>query len=318
MMMKTERYNSYARYLKEKYGGKTYRIGVDAGFSCPNRGPDRSQSGCTFCDVEGSRSPYLGTLTEIDEQIRKGLAFLRSRYGANRFILYFQAYTNTYANPDKLRTLYSHGLSLGDFKELIVSTRPDCIDPEIVEVLASFRSKVEDVWVELGLQSAKEETLRRIRRGHGREVFERAFSLLRAHQIKVAVHLIFGLPGEGWEEILQTVRYVASLRPDGIKIHNLHIPYKAPLFREFLQGELSLPCAERHLEYVIRALELLPPETLIMRLTCDTPKDRLAFPRSFPDKATFLSRLAKKLEEQDTWQGKLFNSSLPSSPKLVP
>ncbi len=306
-MGKTERYNSYARYLKDKYGGKTYRIGVDAGFSCPVRGPDRRQSGCSFCDVEGSRSPYLGSLTDIGEQIRKGLQFLRSRYGARQFILYFQAYTNTYARPEQLQALYSYGLSLGEFKELIVSTRPDCIDPEIAEVLGSFRSRVEDVWVELGLQSAREETLQRIRRGHGREAFERAFSMLRSCHLKIAVHLIFGLPGEGLDEILQTIRYVASFRPDGIKIHNLHIPFKAPLLEEFLMGEISLPCAERHLDYVVKALELLPPETLIMRLTCDTPKDRLAFPRAFPDKATFLTRLAQRIAELDTWQGRLFN-----------
>lgn len=307
-MVKSERYYAYARYLKEKYRGKTYRIGVDAGFSCPNRGVDRGQSGCSFCDVGGSRSPYLGSLTDIGEQIQKGLEFLRSRYGANRFILYFQAYTNTYAAAEQLHTLYSYGLSLADFKELIVSTRPDCIDPEIVEVLASFRSRVEEVWVELGLQSANEVTLRRIQRGHGRDVFERAFSLLRAQHLKVAVHLILGLPGEGWKEIQQTIQYVAAFRPDGIKIHNLHIPYKAPLLEEFLQGELSLPCAQRHLDYVVKVLELLPPETIIMRLTCDTPKDRLAFPRTFPDKATFLTRLAQRIEEMDTWQGRLFNT----------
>lgn len=306
-MVNSERYNSYARYLKAKYGGKTYRIGVDAGFSCPNRGPDRRQSGCSYCDVDGSRSPYLGSLTGIGEQVRKGMEFLRRRYRADRFILYFQAYTNTFAKAKDLRTLYSYGLSLGDFKELIISTRPDCLDPEIVDVLASFRSQVEDVWVEVGLQSAKEETLKRIRRGHGRIEFEQAVSLLKSRNLKVAVHLIFGLPGEGREEILQTIRYVAQFRPEGIKIHNLHIPFQAPLFEEFLLGELSLPCVERHLEYAVKALELLPPETLIMRLTCDTPKDRLAFPRRFPDKATFLARLSQKLAEQDTWQGRLFN-----------
>ena len=310
-MVKTERYNSYARYLKEKYGGKTYRIGVDAGFSCPNRGPDRRQSGCSYCDVDGSRSPYLGSLTDIGEQLRRGMEFLRTRYKADRFILYFQAYTNTFAKAEDLRTLYSYGLSLGDFKELIVSTRPDCVDPEIVDVLATFRSQVEDVWVELGLQSANEKTLQRVRRGHGRTEFERGFSLLRSRKLKIAVHLIFGLPGEGWEEILQTIRYIARFRPDGIKIHNLHIPFQAPLFQEFLSGELSIPCAERHLQYVVKALELLPPETLIMRLTCDTPKDRLAFPRTFPDKATFLARLSQKLADLDTWQGRLFEASGP-------
>jgi hypothetical protein len=185
------------------------------------------------------------------------------------------------------------------------------VDPEIVDVLASFRSQVEDVWVELGLQSSHEETLKRIRRGHGRTEFERGFSLLRSRKLKIAVHLIFGLPGEGWEEIRKTIRYIARFRPDGIKIHNLHIPFQAPLFQEFLLGELSIPCAERHLQYVVRALELLPPETLIMRFTCDTPKDRLAFPRTFPDKATFLACLSQKLAEQDTWQGKLFDPSKP-------
>ncbi|MFQ3620684.1 MAG: TIGR01212 family radical SAM protein [Spirochaetales bacterium] len=308
-MEKKERYRSYAKYLKEKYGSKTYRIGVDAGFSCPHRGNLRSKAGCTFCDVEGSRSPYLGSLEDLGEQIRQGIHFLQSRYGASQFILYFQAYTNTYAPVEQLYKIYSFGLSLGTFQELILSTRPDCLDEEKVAMIATFRAQLQDVWVELGLQSAQEETLKRIQRGHSVADFERAFLLLRSKGIKIGVHLIFGLPGEGWKEIEATLRYVASLRPDGVKIHNLHIPYTAPLFREFLQGELSLPCYQRHLDYVIKALELLPVDTLILRVTCDTPKDRLAFPRKFPDKARFLSLLHHRMEELNTWQGRLFTFS---------
>jgi radical SAM superfamily enzyme len=147
--------------------------------------------------------------------------------------------------------------------------------------------------VELGLQSAQEKTLRRIRRGHGRAEFQAAFSLLRGRGIKIAVHLVFGLPGEDTRDIEDTLAYLAELKPEGVKIHNLHILYGTPLAREFLAGEISLPGAGRHIHYILRAREILPKETLFMRFTCDTPRSELACPRHFPAKAEFLNELRR-------------------------
>ena len=328
MMKAVQKHNrpflSYSNYLNQKYGQSVYRVSVDAGFSCPNRGPDRTAPGCLYCDEHGSRAPYLGLVPEgkpadleteeqtdwrqdLGSQIDQSRHFLRSRYGAQLYILYFQAFSGTYASVDKLRRIYDFALSRGRFQELIVSTRPDCIDQPKAELLASYRREDFDVWVELGLQSANEHTLERINRGHTVSDFDRAYRICRNRNLKLTVHLIFGLPGEGLREIRRTIDYVAALRPDGIKIHNLHIPKGCPLYTEYLSGELTVPSDRRHLEYTIQALELLPPETVIMRLTCDTPEQLLAAPLHFSPKARFLSMLHRELEARGTWQGRLLS-----------
>jgi len=318
---------SYATYLKHKYGQAVYRVSVDAGFSCPNRGPDRSAPGCLYCDERGSRAPYLDYTDaaarqstaggskdwrqDLRSQIDSGRRFLRSRYGADLYILYFQAFSGTYAPVETLRTIYDFALGCAPFRELAVSTRPDCIDAARADLLASYRRDDFDVWVELGLQSGNEESLRRINRGHSVEDFDDAFRICRSQGLKLTVHLIFGLPGEGIDEIRRTIDYVAGLKPEGVKIHNLHIPTGCPLYSEYLSGELSVPCAGRHLEYTIQALERLPRDTVIMRLTCDTPEALLAAPRPFPEKARFLTRLREEMKGRGTWQGRLNAASEP-------
>jgi radical SAM protein (TIGR01212 family) len=296
-------FNNYSRYLKQKYGCSVYRVAVDAGFSCPHRGIRREKAGCTFCDQYGSRAPYLQEKTSLREQITGTLAFLTERYQAKEFILYFQAFSNTNAPVEKLRSIYDEGLALAPFKELIVSTRPDCIDEEKAALLAAYQNKERDVWVELGLQSAHDTTLKLINRGHTAEDFVEAFKLLKKYRLKVTAHLIFGLPGEGMKEIVETVKFIAALKPDGLKIHNLHLLYNSELFSQYEQGEISIPCSKTHMEYVIKALALLPPSTVIMRLTCDTPRSRLAAPRVFLSKQEFNALLLKEMLSREIHQG---------------
>lgn len=296
-------FRSYSRYLRERYGERAYRVSVDAGFSCPHRDRRTDGTGCTFCECTGSRAPYLGDAGRLDEQVAGSIRFLTRRYRARVFLLYFQAFSNTYADPQTLRRLYDHGLGLADFRELIVSTRPDCVDVPRADLLASYRTARRDVWVELGLQSANDETLARIRREHTAEQFDSAYTILKERGVKVAVHLVYGLPGEGLAEIRRTVRHVARLAPDGLKIHNLHVPYHAPVFDELLQGELTVPSPERHLRYVAETLPLLPPDTVIMRLTCDTPAERLAAPRRFWGKSRFYQETAALLRRRGERQG---------------
>ena len=289
-----EPFIEYSDYLERRYGAKTYRVSVDAGFSCPNRTAGRSRGGCSFCGSWGSRTPYVGGTASLEEQISGGMEFLRKRYGAKQFLLYFQAYSGTHAPVEELKSIYDRGLSCGDFRELIVSTRPDCLDAEKADLLASYRKPDRDVWVELGLQSAQEKTLRRIRRGHTLADFETAFALLRERKIKIAVHLVFGLPGENGEDIEASLQYLSELKPEGVKIHNLHIVRTASLYEEFLCGELVLPCAERHAQWILRARAILPRETLFLRYTCDTPRALLAYPRRFPEKGAFLRQLRSR------------------------
>lgn len=309
-----EAYRSHAGYLKEKYGAAAYRVAVDAGFGCPNR--ERGGTGCRFCGETGSRAPYTeasekGGPADLRRQVERAIGFLRRRYGAEVFLLYFQAFSGTYAPVERLRSTFDAGLSCAPFRQLIVSTRPDCVDAEKAALLASYVTAERDVWVELGLQSAQDRTLSRIGRGHSVGDFDRAYRLLKARGVKVGIHLIFGLPGETSVDMEASMRFVASLRPDGVKIHNLHVVRDAALFLELQKGEVCAPGPEAHMEYLIRALELLPPETVILRLVCDTAADRLAAPRNFPPKAEFRRRLLLAMKRRGARQGRLFSSPPP-------
>ncbi len=316
-------FRRYSRYLKERYGEAVYRIAVDAGFSCPHRSPDGS-GGCSFCDAAGSRAAYQeehfdGETLRIERggglsserlelirlQVERGREFLLRRYGARSYILYLQAFTNTFAPLGVLEELYRYALTLAPFREFIVSTRPDCIARSHVELLSGFKGEDLDVWVELGLQSFHDATLERIGRGHGSSRFVRAFSLLREAGIKVTVHLIFGLPGEGRREIMESVDRLAELRPEGVKIHNLNVARGSALGDEYLRGELVPPSDRRHLDYVMEALERLPRETIIQRLTCDTDSAQLLAPRRFMEKSRFYSLLEREMRREGRYQGRL-------------
>ncbi|MFH2115539.1 MAG: TIGR01212 family radical SAM protein [Spirochaetota bacterium] len=312
------RINRYADYLKEHYGGRVRRVPVDAGFGCPNRQPAQGAgcastvyegtlaAGCAYCDATGSRAPILGNLSSVQEQVSGALAFLRTRYNADRFMLYFQANTSTYAPVDQLSTLYDATLALGDFIGLIVSTRPDCLDQDKVDLLASYMDRGLDVWVELGLQSACDDTLVRIGRGHGVTDFSDARQRLGKAGIAVAAHVIFGLPGEGLDEIMKTARFLAGLGVEGVKIHDLHYCRGTAMFKEALLGELPLWPKTMHLEACARFLELLPASTTIMRLCSDNPPARRVLPRIQIEKASLYRELEVYMESRGTWQGRLF------------
>lgn len=298
---------SYSDYLKNKYGKTVYRVGVDGGFSCPNRSEGREGHGCTFCGSFGARSAYLGDNEQvIGDQVKKSISFLKKRYGAQDYILYFQAYSSTMGTVDEIRRVYDYGLSLGNFKELVVSTRPDCISEEIALMLSAYKKEDFDVWVELGLQSSFDSTLNRINRGHTYDDFIKAYKLLKEYGIKVTIHLIFGLPDEGSDQILESVRSIAGLRPDGVKFHNLHIPTGTVMYEEYLAGELSFPSSTRHACYVADAIELLPKETVVMRLTTDTPGSRHSVPGYFLDKSIVYNKVNSILKGRSSYQGRLF------------
>ena len=295
---------SYGSYLTEKYGKRAYRVGVDAGFSCPNRENGRSGFGCTFCDEAGSRAAYIrndnGSYPEsaafkpcglpgyppgysaeaVRSQIDRGIAFLRRRYRAEVFLLYFQAYSGTYAPPEILKRIYDDALASAVFSELIVSTRPDF-----------------DVWCETGLQTIHDKTLLAIRRGHTYADFLKSYRLLKERNIKTAVHLIFGLPGEGRTELTQTIDEINRLKPDAVKIHNLQIPIGTPMFEALKRGEIQPYTMEEHLENTVFALKRLNPEIMIMRLTCDIAKSQRENNEGYFKKAVFLNQLKKRLEE---------------------
>ena len=300
---------SYSEYLQKKYGTKVYRIAVDGGFSCPNRDCGRAGGGCIYCSQQGSRASYLDKEKAIEEQIKRGIAFTKRRYKAEQFLLYFQAYSNTYDTTANLKKIYDDALALHPFRELIVATRPDCIDTQKADLLASYIRKDFDVWVELGLQSANDATLVRIHRGHTVAQYKEAFDILHERGIKVATHLILGLPGESQSDMLASVDFVNALHPEAVKLHDLNITYNTELYDEYLKGEVTAPSREQYMEYLISVIEHLRPDIILMRLTCDTYEADRAAPRKYLAKGSIYAQLQKELAARHTWQGRLYTPS---------
>ena len=325
--MTYDRWKNYREYLLNKYGTSLDRVGVDGGFSCPNRTKER-QGGCTFCDGTGSIAVYQRTsesafrhdssfdegvseevllrFQSIENQIKKGLEFIHRRYKAKLAALYFQSWTNTYDTADNLKHIYDMALSCGDFSEFIVSTRPDCVEDDVADLLAGYITKDREVWVELGLQSASDETLRRINRGHTLSDYIKCMERLHKRGIKVCTHVILGLPGEEREDFIETAKVLNEVGSEGVKIHNLHIPGGTKMAEEYLEGEITSWSTERYMNEVEYFLRLLNPEMIIERLVCETPSHRLMAPRHFMDKSLFLRTLNDKMEKDNTRQGDLY------------
>lgn len=309
-------YNSYTEYLYNLYGCQVYRIGVDARFGCPNRQPDGS-GGCAYCDGEGATavyhrkpgttgSPTLSLEERIDRvqrQIERGKGFVARRYKAKQLILYFQAFTNTYDTLENLKAIYDAALECHPFVELIVSTRPDCLSEPVVDLLASYRNRVQEVWVELGLQSASDKSLSFIGRNHDVQSYIRAADSLHLRGLSVCTHILLGLPYEGRADYLNTAKLVNSVQSEAVKLHNLHVCSDTRLQDWYLQGEVSTSSVRRHVEECVLLLRHLDKRMIIERLMCETVEHRLVSPLSFCDKSRFLELVVQTMQEHGWSQG---------------
>ncbi len=326
------RWNDYTSALERTYGHRVYRIGVDGGFSCPHRDEYRG-GGCMFCDSYGAVSVYqrtderdftrsspfsrdieqfrtkerVGSIEEridsVKQQIARGREFLDTRYPDTLRSIYFQSYTNTFDRADNLKRLYDAALDTGPYTELIISTRPDCLSDTVVSLLSGYRDRVKRVWVELGLQSGNEKSLEFLRRGHTVQHYRESIKALHEKGIAVCAHLMLGLPTEGDEEILRTAQLLRETQPEAVKIHNLHIVAGTPLYEMYERGEVEAPEMAEHIYNTILLLRHIDAHVVIQRLVSDTPRHRLASPRDFPDKTTFLHSLDRVMREQDAVQG---------------
>ena len=275
---------SFREYFQRKYGAPVQRIPVDAGFSCPNR---IHRHGCAFCGADGSRAAHLAPGLEIREQIRRGIDYVTRRYNAKPpYALYFQAFTGTYAPAEQIRKLYSEALECADFNTLIIATRPDCLPPETVELLAEFNQKYE-VWIELGVQTANDDTLDRIGRGHHFSAVEDAVKRLHEHGIRTAAHVILGLPGETEEDFLRTADALAKLPFSGIKTHNLLILKDTPMERMFHAGKVHPMDEYEYANALAGFLRRLPEEWIVMRLCADASPEKIIAPHWWMDKSQF-------------------------------
>lgn len=313
-----KRYRDFNSYLKELFGERVQKISLDAGLNCPNRDGTLSKRGCLFCDSRGSGTG-AGSLRglSIEEQIEEGRRFAQRRYGARKFIAYFQSFSNTYGPPGQLKDLYDRALSQADVVGLAVATRPDCVDGDILDLLAAYQ-KDHLLWLEYGLQSAHDHTLAAINRGHDRACFERGVRMARERGINVCAHIILGLPGETRKMMLETARYLAALSVEGVKIHLLYVMKGAPLAEGYGRGEFA--CLERdaYVSLVIACLEVLPPDTVIQRLTGDPPDSGLIAPLWAREKTRNLQLIRQGMEEKNTWQGRKFQRSSVGSSGSTP
>lgn len=312
------RYRDYHTYLKEIFGERVQKIPLDAGLGCPNRDGTLSNKGCTFCDSRGSGTgAFLLKRHSIQEQIDEGRNRLRQRYRANKFISYFQSFSNTYAPPPQLEALYDQALVHKDIVGLSVATRPDCVDRDVLELLSSYRSRGL-VWLEYGLQSAHESTLKKINRGHDIACFEKAVRMTREWGLNVCAHVILGLPGEDRQMMLETARYLTRLPIQGIKIHLLYVTKGSALAKEFVSGKLR--CLERneYVDLVVDFLELLPPQMVVQRLTGDPIRSELLSPAWATEKSRNLLLIRRRLEKRDTWQGRKYQKDSAGKPFSPP
>ena len=302
-----KRYYTYDYYLKKTFGGKCAKIPIDAGFTCPNIDGKCGVGGCIYCSSRGSGDFAESSLLSIEEQYRITREKLSSKWSTERCIPYFQAHTNTYATLEVLKEKFEAAMALDGVVGMNIATRADCLEDDTVEYLAELAERTV-LTVELGLQSAHDETAKLINRGHSYEVFLDGYRRLKMAnpKINICIHLIFGLPCESEEMMLESVSRVASLRPDQIKLHLLHVLRSSALGQIYLDGGYEPMEREDYIETVVKALELLPPETVIARLTGDGMAEDLLAPEWSKRKVAVINDIDKLMYEKNTFQGRLW------------
>jgi len=295
-------YRDLNSYLKGRFGGRVQKITLDAGLTCPNRDGRVSTGGCLYCNARGSGTGAWGRGQGIPAQIETGIARLSRRYGAARFIAYFQSFSNTYAPLTTLRELYEAALASPQVVGLAIGTRPDCLDDEVLDLLAGY-ARERLVWLEIGLQSAHDVTLARLNRGHDAACFREAARRAAARGLAVVAHVILGLPGEGPGEMAATAEFLARLPVHGVKIHLLYVVKGSGLAQLYEQGEYVCLTEAQYVSGVVDFIERLPPHLVIHRLTSDPHAEELVAPAWCLDKSRVLKRIREEFTRRGSRQG---------------
>jgi hypothetical protein len=298
-----KRYHSLNYHLRQKFGQKVFKISLDAGFTCPNRDGTLSRKGCYFCSLRGSGDFAGDRKTDLEAQFVQVKEMMHKKWATGKYIAYFQAFSNTYGPVNRLRDIYEAALSQPGIVGLAVATRPDCLEDEVLELLAELNQRTH-LWVELGLQSVHKRTADLVNLQYDFEVFHSSLIKLQERNIETCVHIILGLPGEDREDMLITGRTIASLPVQGLKIHLLHLMKGTPLVKFYEQNRLKFLSQDEYVNLVVDILEILPPDMIIHRLTGDSPRDLLIGPRWSLNKWQVLNSIDNRLIERNTWQGK--------------
>lgn len=300
-----KRYNSLNRHLREKFGGKVFKIPLDAGFTCPNRDGTLSREGCYFCSARGSGDFAGSRQQNLEEQFSNVCTMMHRKWAVGRYIAYFQAYSNTYAPLEKLQTVYEYAIARPGVVGLAIATRPDCLPVYVLDYLEALNRRIY-LWVELGLQTIHESTARRLNLQYNFKDFSMALEALQSRGIETCAHIILGLPGEQRREMLLTGQTVARLPLQGLKIHLLHLMKGTPLEKVYRKKPFRFLEKDEYVELVADILEMLPPQVVIHRLTGDSPRELLIGPDWSLFKWEVLNSIDRCLEARDTWQGRLY------------
>lgn len=296
-----KRYNQFSEHLKLKFGAKVYKITLDAGFSCPNRDGTISTEGCIFCDDGGSFSQAHSNRLSIEEQVNTGAETLKNRFKAQKFMSYFQAFSNTYKPVSELEKIYTASLCRDDIVGISIGTRPDCIDSEKLSLISSFTPDYY-TWVEYGLQSVHDKTLKKINRGHDYKCFLDAYTKTKEKAVNVCLHVILNL-FETYDEMMETAKTIAKLEPDGVKIHMLCALRNTKLAELYKNGEIDFMSEDEYVSVVCDFLEYLPPKTTIHRLAGNGLRTELVAPRWIGRKLDTLNRIDREFLRRDSYQG---------------
>ncbi len=296
-------YHPFGDYLRRRFGGKVHKVSLHAGFTCPNRDGRVGVGGCTYC-INESFNPQAGApLRSIGEQMADGIAYMRRRFHAEKVFAYFQAFTNTYADLDTLRRVYDEAVVFPEVVGLSIGTRPDCVPDEVLDLVQGYTAKVE-VWIEYGIQSIHERTLRRINRGHDFEAFRDAVARTLPRGIRVCAHVILGLPGESHEDMMRTAEALQPLGLHGIKLHHLYVARKTALERDYAAGTLRLFTAPEYVRAVCDFLERIPSGVAVQRLVGDTTSSDVLLAPQWPEsKSRVLQMITEEFRRRGSVQG---------------
>ena len=302
-MVLSDRIHTYGQHLLRRYGERVHKIALDAGLTCPNRDGSKGVGGCTFCNNE-SFSPNGRKPPTLHEQLDSGRRAIARRTRATKFIAYFQAYTNTYAQVEQLRAMYDEALAEPDVVGLSIGTRPDCVPPEVLDLLAEYRSRGLEVVLELGLQSAFDDTLERVNRGHGLAEYLTTASAARRRGIPVCAHLIVGLPGESEEHFHASLDTVLEHGVEGLKLHPLHVVKHTLLAQEWRRGEYQPLARDDYIRIAADLVERTPEHVVFHRVTGTSPRDILLAPAWCSQKWNILNGIEQELRRRDSRQGR--------------
>jgi uncharacterized protein len=297
------RYYPFSRFLRERFGGRVWRVTVDAGFTCPNVDGTVTTGGCVYCDNRSFSPNRRLPRTDVRTQVRRGIEILGRRHGAERFLAYFQAATNTHAPVGRLRQLYDSALDHPQVVGLAVGTRPDSVPDPVLDLLQEY-ARERYVCLELGLQSKHDRSLDWMNRGHHFDAFVDAVARCRGQGLDLCAHVILGLPGETTDDMLETADAIAELPVQAVKIHNLHVVRGTPMEAMYHAGTVPMPSRDAYVAVVCDFLERLPADVVIHRLNGDAPPDYLVAPAWCLEKPALLAAIDAELARRESWQGK--------------